>query len=203
MNGTSKDRKAAIGFRTHSGWACAILAAGSRRNIEVVERRRIELCDPEIPGSKQPFHHAEHMNLANAERFIAQCAAATARLGRQAIGSLQEFAAERELDISRICVIAGTGRALPDLRGILASHAQIHAAEGEFYRDALLRAAKLADLATDRLKEKEAVMWTAARLGSDEHALAAKLITIGKTLGPPWGADQKLATLAAWSALAS
>jgi hypothetical protein len=43
-----------LGIRCHSGWAAVILVSASGDSIEVVDRRRIALCDPSISGSKQP-----------------------------------------------------------------------------------------------------------------------------------------------------
>jgi hypothetical protein len=202
MTGTLKGRKAAVGLRTHSGWACAVIVAGTRDGIEIVDRRRIELCDPKIPGAKQPFHEAEPMPFAKAESFIARCTKATNSLARDGIASLRDVAWERRLRLSRVCVTAASGRTLPDLRGILVSHALIHAAEGEFYRDALVRAAEEAKLKVSRLKEKDAIVWTAARLDIDEAKFREKLSAMGKLLGPPWSVDEKLAAMAAWLALA-
>jgi hypothetical protein len=202
MTGISKGRKAAIGFRAHSGWACAMLVAGSRNGIEIIERRRVELCDPKIEGSKQPFHEAEPMPFTKADAFITRCTAATDKLAQAAITSLQDIAEGNDLRIVGACLTTASGRALPDLRGILASHTLIHAAEGEFYRDALGRAVEAAKLKVSRVKEKDAAVWTASRIDLNESRLREELAAIGKTLGPPWTADEKLATMAAWLVLA-
>lgn len=202
MTGTSKGRKAALGFRAHSGWACAMLVAGTKSGIEIIDRRHIELCDPKIEGSKQPFHYAEPMPFAKAESYIARCMKATDTLAHDAVAVLRAIADEKGLRLAGVCLTAASGRALPDLRGILASHTLIHAAEGEFYRDALARATEAAKLKISRVKENEAAVWTAARLGLGEGELRERLVEIGKFLGPPWSADEKFATMAAWLVLA-
>src|SRR5258708_3996478 len=53
-----RNQAAALGFRAHSGWAVGVVVTGSRSNLEVLERRRIEIADAAIPGSKQPYHAA-------------------------------------------------------------------------------------------------------------------------------------------------
>jgi len=53
--GRSKTR-AAIGFTVKSGWASAVLLAGSAELPQIVDSRRIELSDPAIPESRQPYH---------------------------------------------------------------------------------------------------------------------------------------------------
>ncbi|MGH6871867.1 MAG: hypothetical protein ACREHE_10200 [Rhizomicrobium sp.] len=192
MTGTSKvlRTKLALGFRSHSGWAAAILLD---EDLRVVARRHVVLCDPGIDGAKQPFHHAEPMPPAKAEAYIARCAAATDRLARQAVASFKGR-------IVGACILTASGRPLPDLRSILASHALIHAAEGEFYRDALAGACTAAKLKINRLWEKDAPLWAASRFG--EGVVKQTLAALGKTLGPPWTMDEKLATLGAWLTLA-
>lgn len=196
MTRRSSGQSAALGFRAHSGWAWAILLAGSEEAIEILDRRRIELCDPRIPGSKQPFHEAEPMAFPKAEAHIARCATSTDALAKGALNDLLAVARRMNAKLIGACVLTASGRPLPDLRAILASHSLIHAAEGEFYRDALARACKAAKIKVGRLKEKEAALWTAERLGIAEGALKTKIANIGKTLGPPWTSDEKLATLA-------
>jgi hypothetical protein len=90
---------------------------------------------------------------------------------------------------------------LPDLGSVLASHALIHAAEGEFYRDAVARACARANIGVARMRERDIEGWAAARIG--EAQLKTALAAFGKALGPPWTADEKRATMVAWLVLAS
>src|SRR5207302_143797 len=46
----------ALGIRVKSGWATAVLVTGSIRSPQALARCRIDLCDPSVPGSSQPFH---------------------------------------------------------------------------------------------------------------------------------------------------
>ena len=45
-----------LGFRVKSGWATAVLIASSRRAPMVIDSRVIELADPDVAHSRQPFH---------------------------------------------------------------------------------------------------------------------------------------------------
>ena len=86
----------------------------------------------------------------------------------------------------------GSGkRTLPNLEGILASHALIHTAEGEMFRDVLLWAARECGLKVTGVRERE--------LPPDSSQTVHSL---GKLIGPPWTQDQKYATRAALAALA-
>lgn len=194
-----KPQRAALGVRTHSGWAAAILLSGPVGAPQILERRRIQLCDPAMEGSKQPFHHAEPMGFAMAGRFIGRCANSTDDYARSAIKEL--VAAAGQITLTGCGILTASGRALPDLKSILASHSLIHAAEGEFYRDAITRACDREQIAVARVKEREVEGWTASRVG--EAALKSTIAAMGKALGPPWTADEKLATMVAWLVLAS
>jgi hypothetical protein len=204
MTATSKvpdPEDAALGVRAHSGWASAILLSGPAAAPQMLERRRIQLCDPGIEGSKQPFHHAEPMAFAGAERFIARCAKSTDECACSAIRAFEKAATARQCRLTCCGILTASGRALPDLKSILASHALIHAAEGEFYRDAVARACEHEKIAVLRVKERDVEDWTAARVG--EQPLRSTVAALGKRLGPPWTADEKLATMVAWLVLAS
>lgn len=186
---------AAIGLRLHSGWAASVLLAESesRTGPRLIARRRIMLC--ELPHSKQPYHAAENMSLGEAEAFIAKCRAATIGLGGKALKALR-----READgcaFLGLGLVASSARKLPALPDILNSHALIHAAEGTFYREALIAAAAEIDIKTRAIKNNAAADF----LGQHAHHLREVLERIGKTAGPPWTMDEKCACLAALTLL--
>jgi hypothetical protein len=201
MTATSKGRKAVLGIRCHSGWAASILLCEDGDAVAVLDRRRLQLCDSAIEGSKQPFHTAEPLSFAKGEAFIARCAAATDALARAAVEPLLSISAGLKLKIRNCGILSASGRKLPSLKDILASHTLIHAAEGEFYRNAMARASEHAGMNVIRIREREALRQAADQTALSEGQLKDRLSRIGKQLGPPWAEDQKLATLAAWVAL--
>jgi hypothetical protein len=186
MTGSSKALKRALGVRSHSGWAAYCVIAGDADAPVIVARGRMTLCG----GHKQPFHEAEPMPFSRAEGFIARCRAVADLLADEALKALQP--------ISSCCVLTASGKPLPDLRGILASHALIHAAEGEFYRDAVAGACVRAGVAVSRLRERDVA-------AESEHLLdwRARLAAFGKEMGAPWTQDEKLSALGAWLVLAA
>ena len=186
MTGSSKALKRALGVRSHSGWAAYCVLAGDAKAPTIVARGRMTLCD----GHKQPFHEAEPMPFARAEAFIARCRAAADHLADEALKALQP--------ISCCCVLTASGKPLPDLRAVLASHALIHAAEGEFYRDAVAGACTRAGITVSRLRERDVD-------AEAEHLTdwRAPVMAFGKEMGAPWTQDEKLAALGAWLVLAA
>lgn len=186
-------RKAAIGFRVHSGWAALVAVAGSLESPEVVARRRIEIADPGIRGSKQPFHAAEPLEFPDAKAFLDRCEESTRKLTGDALKAAIDGLRDRRFEPAGCGIILGSGRTLPPLEAILKSHALIHTAEGEFYRTAVVQAAERLGLRVFGMKEKE--------MCAHAQGLIARLAEIGKSIGPPWTQDQKYAALVAWMAL--
>ncbi len=186
MTGNTKGPKRALGVRTHSGWAAYVVLEGSAKAPDIVARGRMMLCD----GHKQPFHEAETMPFARAQKFVAECRTKTAKLADEAIKAIGP--------VSGCCVLSASGKPLPGLVGILASHALIHSAEGEFYRDAVAGACAHVKIAVSRVRERD-IQMEAEHLGAWRERLAA----FGKQLGAPWTQDEKLAALGAWLVLAA
>ena len=180
--------RVALGFRAHSGWAALVAAAGSVEAPRIVLRRRIVIADPEAPGSKQPFHAAAEMPFAGGEAHIRKMAGLSRGLAAEAIEAAVKALRHERHDVTAAVVLRGAGRPLPDLASILASHALIHTAEGEMFRDVLVFAAQSCGLRVGEVREKDL----------DANILRA-LQPLGKQIGPPWTVDQKLAAAAALS----
>ena len=195
------NKKAAIGLRAHSGWAALVALAGPANSPEVIARRRIEIADPKIRGSKQPFHAAEPMEFPDAKAYIEQCARSTERLAREALQAAIDGLHDRRSEAAGCGIILGSGRTLPGLEAILKSHALIHTAEGEFFRNALLEACKHCGIPVLGVKEKELFERGAAHFRTPVTELERSVQEMGKSVGPPWTQDQKYAALVAWMAL--
>lgn len=194
---------AALGLRAHSGWAALVAVTGTTRAPTVIDRRRIELADAAIAGSKQPYHAAEGLQLKKASAIVDRCAETARHLAMEGFQAAIADLREQGHDVVACGLLLASGRPLPALEAILASHALIHTADGELFRDALIRAAERFRLPVIRVREKE----LHARAGKDLKIPAAQLqdrvAELGRGVGPPWTVDQKLAALIAWLALAS
>ncbi len=206
---------AALGLRVHSGWAALVALSGPLATPAVLARRRIELVDGDSPGGHQPFHAARGLPLDAAQELVGRALDGATRMAR---GALAAAAGElRRQGAGRIAcgILQSAARPLPALAAVLASHALVHTAEGELFRDALARAATgegvaapgvprvLRVLRVLRIKERELLDSCTARLGVAPGDRERHLAEVGRALGPPWRQDEKLATLAAWLALAS
>jgi hypothetical protein len=179
-----------------------VAVGGSAKSPEVIARRRIEIADPEIKGSKQPFHAAEPLDLPDAEALLKRCTDSTKGLSRQALQAAIDGLLDRRYEAVGCGIILGSGRSLPGLAGILASHALIHTAEGEFFRNALVEASEHCGLPVYGVKERELFERAAAQLRVPVAELERRIAELGKPMGAPWTQDQKYAALVAWMALA-
>ncbi len=102
---------------------------------------------PGTPGANQPYHFAENLELPEAEMFLGNCFATSERLASAAVRELVGELRGRHYCVVGSAVLLASGRPLPPLSKILASHALIHAAEGEFFREAIWKACEGLDLA--------------------------------------------------------
>ena len=185
--------EAAVGFATHSGWAVAV-AAGLDEDgrLAVLDRRKVTLIDEDLP--RMAFHAAADLDPDAAERLVASVDASIVQCARAVVRDL--VASDGAASVTGVAVI-GEPRDIPSVSKVLASHARMHASEGEQYRRGIVEAANDLELpvlriGADALSSRviDVLGWTAERT---ERELAAARAT----LGPPWQADHKQATLAA------
>lgn len=176
-----------------------VALTGPRSSPRVLHRYRIELIEPGVP--KQPYHAAEGLPLAAAEKIVARSVEVSTRLARQALQSLLADLRQQGSALISCGVLQASGRSLPGLQQVLDSHALIHAAEGELFRNALAAAGEDQGLAVLRVRERELHAEAGKRLRMSPEEVQRRVTEMGRPLGTPWGQDQKCAALIAWIAL--
>ncbi len=194
-------KPAALGFRVHSGWTSLIALALENDQPIILARQRPHLVATFSYTFRQPYHTAEKMDLAEARTFLDQLRDEARVLALSALRAAQTEAAQQGYKVNRAALLLASGRPLPELPKILASHSIIHTADGEFFREALLHACARADLAVTKIKDRELLATAATTLRRKPPALTRFVNDLGKPLGSPWTQDEKFATLAAWLAL--
>lgn len=147
-----------------------------------------------VAGSKQPLHAAERLEFAKAQSWIEGCRNHSASLALDAVRAMVAQVKREGYEVVGAALLYASGRVLPELRAILRSHALIHTAEGEFFREAMVHACGECALPVAKVKERE--IW----IGVPED-LQRCVADAGKAIGPPWRQDEKLASMAAWIAL--
>ena len=194
-------KKAAVGFRVHSGWAAMVAVSLEKGEPAVLCGERPHLVRIFNYSYRQPYHTAEKMGLAEAGKFIAQVEKEARELAYAAIHEIQSELGKVEIQLTRGSLLLASGRPLPDLEKILVSHALIHTADGELFREAIVHGCQRCGLNMESVKEKELLERAGASLHEQPAALLRQVTELGKPFGAPWSQDEKFATLAAWLAL--
>jgi hypothetical protein len=204
-------RRAALGFRAHSGWAVMVVVAEPMAAPAVptasmvIERRRIDLGGAETAArtaaAVQPYHAARELDLERARQIIEHCVDEATRLAGNAVRVAIEELRVKAWEVAACGILLASGRPLPSLAEILASHSLIHAAEGELFRNALKAAGESCGLGVIGAKERDLYPRAAAALGAPAERLRSDVDGLGRTLGPPWRQDEKYAALVGWVAL--
>jgi hypothetical protein len=193
---------AAIGFSPHSGWAAMVVLGGTAAAPELLARSRLQLIDDHDPESKQPYHAVEFLCVEEATGRLDGYMAVATRLAQDSIRAQSEQLKGRGVAVKSVGIIESSSRKHVSLPSILASHALIHAADGDHFRNALFVAAEQCRLGVCRIpaRDLEAHASKCLRLPVARILEIVKNLGLGK--GPPWGADQKQAALLAWTLLA-
>jgi|SRR5579872_3273973 len=159
----------AIGIAVHTGRGACVVVGGSLADPEILANEVVELLEKE---ERFCFHAAADMQPAAAEKWVE-------RVRQKALArARREILRLTALSVSACAIVAKEGKP-GRMADILASHPRIHTAEGFFYRDVFRDASPV-----------------------PVHIVppaSLDVTKVGKLASPPWGRDQKLAALAAWS----
>ncbi|MGB7844100.1 MAG: hypothetical protein WBL63_00665 [Candidatus Acidiferrum sp.] len=193
-------KQAAVGFRVHSGWSAVVTVCLEKGAPVVLHRKRVHLVDTFSYTFRQPYHTAEKMELPEARKFISQSQAKARDLAYRAIHGLKAELEVLGYELNRSALLLASGRPLPELEKILASHALIHTADGELFRECLLHASERCGLVVACIKDRELLEQAANVLRMPPPSLLKRATELGRPFGAPWSQDEKFATVAAWFA---
>ncbi len=163
----------AIGITVHTGWGACVVVGGTLANPEIVANEVIEILGD---SERFCFHMAADMTRTAANEWIAHARQKAIANARKALAPLVAK------DVA-VCAVVAKENDAGGLDKILASHPRIHLAEGCFYRDVLRDAC-------------EVPVQVIPPSSLDPSR-------VGKLARPPWGKDQRLAALAAWTVMSS
>ncbi|MGB6676909.1 MAG: hypothetical protein WBE44_09485 [Terriglobales bacterium] len=191
----------------HSGWGVLVAVSGDANSIEVVERKRIVITDPAIPGANQPYHHAaglgtSELGFRESEKYLASCATVSERLAFTAIEEVVRAFERQDYRVVGSAVLLAAGRPLPPLAKILGSHPLLHTAEGQFFRNAVIQACQRLKLTVAEIRERELADQAKTAFGSAASRVERSIATLGSSIRSPWTKDHKAAALAALLILA-
>lgn len=187
----------AVGFTVKSGWAAAVVLTLAGRTPRVVASRRVELSDPKVPDSRQPYH--DGFGTARKEGVsLTRLLASVQSFGRR---SVNEALDDLTTDGTRLAGAALVAGSLTDPETISNEHIRIHAREGQLFRKVIEDAVSTRGLPCEICRERDLWKRAGETIGIGDAALRTKIAAIDRTDGP-WRVEQKAATAAAWLLLA-
>ena len=193
--------KVAMGLKAHSGWAALVVLGERDGNLEVLQRCRLELVADNATWAKQPYHAAEGLTPPEARKMVK---AGTEAARRLALGEMRQVVRRLSQDVDRVqgCALI-VGDPMPDwsVDQILAVHFRMHKAEGVLFREVLAQAVRACNVRLVEVHEKLLLKRAQATLKIPATTLSRRVASLGKSVGPPWGKDQKEATMAAMIAM--
>jgi hypothetical protein len=175
---------------------------GSEGELQVVDRRRIELVDPgEASWAKQPYHAAQGLDPDQVQTVVKRGVELARRIAVRELHAALERARGSGHDVAACAVLVP--EPMPDwsIAQILAVHIRMHQAEGVLFPDAMAEAAKACGLLLVAIRERQLAERAEKAFAAPLSRLANQVAALGKSVGSPWGKDQKNAALAAMVAL--
>ncbi len=179
-----------------------VVLRGSAAAPELLARSRVQLIDAQDPEAKQPYHAVEFLCVEEATGRLDGYMAVATRLAHEAIRGRSEQLNRLGIVLRSVGIVDSSSRKQVSLPAILASHALIHAADGDHFRNALFVAAEQCRLEVCRIPAKSLEAHAAKCLRRPVNKILGIVNNLGLGKGPPWGADQKKAALLAWTLLA-
>lgn len=180
-----------------SGFAIGVAVAGPLASPRPLARRLVELSDPKVHGTRQPYHNGvgtaqeDAGEIARLTKVIERCASRSidALLGDDL------FAGER---CRRAALVVGS---TIDPATVGNPHIRAHANEGRLFRTVLEAALREHGIDCAVVVEKSLAAQAVKALKRSERDIKSVVGAFGGTLGGPWRADEKAAATAAWMAL--
>jgi hypothetical protein len=192
-----KTETAAVGFRVKSGWAAVVLLTGPVRSPQVHDVARIDLSDPRLPETRQPYHAA--MGKLEADTpTVNQRVRVVRRVAEESIRRLLGSYHRRGYRIRCASLVVGSEI---DPASIPNPHIRAHAFEGQLFRLVVEDALHAHDIRTAIFLERDAFANAAAQLKKSSDDVRRTIQGLGRSTDGPWRAEQKLAALGAWLAL--
>ena len=198
MTSAGATSQVALGFRVKSGWATAIVLSGPDSAPHVLERRIVDLSDSAQAGSTQPYHAvmaAPKKDAAQVEERLCKVVRACAK---KSVDQLLTDIRKASHDVSAAGLVVGSDTNPERIKN---DHIRAHALEGRLFRTALADALTAHGLGCSVIVEREAYGKAAPSLALSEDKLKRAIAELGRSVGGPWRADEKMAALAAWVVL--
>jgi hypothetical protein len=192
-----KAETAAAGFRVKSGWAAVVLLAGPIGSRALRDNRMIDLSDPRVPETRQPYH-ATFGQLETDAKKINRGTDMVHRITKQSVTDLLSDYRRKGYSITRASLVIGSQL---DPASIANPNIRAHALEGQLFRSALEQALSSQGIRTMIFLERNAYDKATTQLKKSGLDVRRTIQNFGRFTDAPWRAEQKFAALGAWLAL--
>ena len=182
-----------IGVSDHGGWAVFVTASADGT---LIDRRRVVLVDDDLP--KIPHHsEGQRLPLPQAVELVDCVLASAEHHARSALDAVASSAG----GIAGVALRQCPGWLPPTTEERIRDYRAQNVADWVMYRQALAAAAAERGWTVYWYDSKDVLQQAGKALGIADFD--AYFLALRKSLGPPWGNDQKLAMAAAITAAAS
>jgi hypothetical protein len=196
---TDRRQPAVIGFRVKSGWASAVLLTGPIEAPVVRDAAVIELSDPMIPASKQPYHAG--MGVARKEGpALDRLLASINAYSQRSLAALLNRYGTITHSLLEAGVVVGSDC---DPATITNPHIRVHSAEGRLFRTVVEQALAHRGIPSSTYVESMLLAHAARVLRRSPVQLKEAVARLRPVAAERWRAEEKIAALAAWLLLAS
>ena len=174
-----------------------MLLEGPARSPHLCDVQRIDLSDPQLPETRQPYHAAMG-RLETDTKKISRRVDVVRRITEKSIAKLLAGYRQQNFTIKRAALVVGSQI---DPRSVANAHIRAHALEGQLFRSVLQESLHAHRILTDVLIERDAYARAAVQLKQSNENVRRAIQKFGRDRKAPWRAEQKLAALAALFAL--
>ncbi|HKC39792.1 MAG TPA: hypothetical protein VKC15_09655 [Gemmatimonadales bacterium] len=169
-----------------------MLIAHSAKAPTVIDSRVIELADPALADSRQPYHAGVGTAQTDPTK-VTRLVRGIEGFSRHAIAALVAEYRERH-QLRRAAVVASS---LTDPASIANQHMRAHASEGRLFRTVLVDGLEKCDIRVRVVLEREIYELLGKALRVRPSAAKHKVTALGQSVAR-WRAEQKVAAAAAW-----
>ena len=189
---------ASIGLRAKTGRAIAVILTGPVEAPVALLRTELTFATARTPATYQPYHEVMNLPWERAQLAVEKPESALVAAAAAALGRLIRQA-RADGNIIRSAGIVGAPRR--NVGSIASPHIRAHAAEGVLFRRILEKAAVENGIKWAAYAERGLEDVAMKELGLTRLVIHENLSKFGRSLGRPWRADEKTASMGAWLAL--
>ena len=173
------------------------MLTGSARSPQLCDVQRIDLSDPRLPETRQPYHAAMGRLEIDTKKISGRVDMVRS-ITEKSIAKLLAGYRQQNFTIKRAALVVGSQI---DPHSVANAHIRAHALEGQLFRSVLRESLHAHRILSNVLIERDAYARAAVQLKQSNENVRGVIQKFGRDTEAPWRAEQKLAAIAAWVAL--